>query len=112
MNRLHRSATGWPAIASGDDTLILAPTGTGKTLSAFLYELNALITEGQERPLANAVHLLYVSPLKALSNDIQRNLELPLAQLKERFAAAGEHVSRDPRRRAHRRHAGVGARRG
>ena len=82
--------TGWPAIASGDDTLILAPTGTGKTLSAFLYELNALITEGQEGPLANAVHILYVSPLKALSNDIQRNLDLPLAQLKERFEAAGE----------------------
>ncbi|HEX6942130.1 MAG TPA: DEAD/DEAH box helicase, partial [Gemmatimonadaceae bacterium] len=81
---------GWPAIASGDDTLILAPTGTGKTLSAFLYELNALITEGQATPLANAIHLLYVSPLKALSNDIQRNLELPLTQLRERFVAAGE----------------------
>ena len=82
---------GWPAIADGNDTLILAPTGTGKTLSAFLYELNALITEGQERPLANAVHILYVSPLKALSNDIQRNLEQPLAELKQRFADAGEH---------------------
>ena len=45
---------------------------------------------GCSAPLANAVHLLYVSPLKALNNDIQRNLELPLAQLKERFAAAGE----------------------
>jgi len=82
---------GWPAIASGDDTLILAPTGTGKTLSAFLYELNALIIEGQAKPLANAVHMLYVSPLKALSNDIERNLAQPLAELKERFAAAGEH---------------------
>jgi len=81
---------GWPAIASGDDTLILAPTGTGKTLSAFFWELNALIVEGQERALANAVHILYVSPLKALSNDIQRNLEVPLSQLKERFTAAGE----------------------
>ena len=76
---------GWPAIASGADTLILAPTGTGKTLAAFLWELNALITEGLEAPLANAVHLLYVSPLKALNNDVQRNLELPLAQLKDRF---------------------------
>jgi ATP-dependent Lhr-like helicase len=81
---------GWPAIASGSDTLILAPTGTGKTLAAFLWELNALITEGLEAPLANAVHLLYVSPLKALNNDVQRNLERPLAELKERFAAAGE----------------------
>ncbi len=78
---------GWPAIASGADTLILAPTGTGKTLAAFLWELNALITEGLEAPLANAVHLLYVSPLKALNNDVQRNLELPLAQLKARFEA-------------------------
>jgi ATP-dependent Lhr-like helicase len=79
---------GWPAIASGADTLILAPTGTGKTLTAFLWELNALITEGLDAPLANAVHLLYISPLKALNNDVQRNLELPLAQLKERFEAA------------------------
>ncbi|MCY7377760.1 MAG: DEAD/DEAH box helicase [Gemmatimonadaceae bacterium] len=81
---------GWPAIARGEDTLILAPTGTGKTLAAFLWELNALITEGLHAPLANAVHLLYVSPLKALNNDIQRNLETPLAQLKERFERAGE----------------------
>src|SRR5438445_2498625 len=76
---------GWPTIAAGSDTLILAPTGTGKTLAAFLWELNALITNGLHAPLANAVHLLYVSPLKALNNDVQRNLELPLAQLKERF---------------------------
>jgi len=80
---------GWPAIASGSDTLILAPTGTGKTLAAFLWELNALITEGLESPLANAVHLLYVSPLKALNNDVQRNLEAPLAQLKARFEKTG-----------------------
>src|SRR5215218_8219016 len=81
---------GWPAIAAGSDTLILAPTGTGKTLAAFLWELNALITDGLDGPLANAVHLLYISPLKALNNDVQRNLELPLAQLKERFEQAGE----------------------
>jgi len=81
---------GWPAIAGGADTLILAPTGTGKTLAAFLWELNALVTEGLEHRLANAVHLLYVSPLKALNNDVQRNLERPLAELAERFRAAGE----------------------
>src|SRR5687768_11349104 len=81
---------GWPAIAHGHDTLILAPTGTGKTLAAFLWELNALIVDGQREPLANAVHLLYVSPLKALNNDVQRNLETPLAQLKDRFWEAGE----------------------
>ncbi|MBA3671103.1 MAG: DEAD/DEAH box helicase, partial [Gemmatimonadaceae bacterium] len=83
---------GWPAIAAGSDTLILAPTGSGKTLAAFLWELNALITEGLQAPLANAVHLLYVSPLKALNNDVQRNLETPLAELKVRFETAGERL--------------------
>ncbi|MGH7719331.1 MAG: DEAD/DEAH box helicase [Gemmatimonadaceae bacterium] len=81
---------GWPAIASGKDTLILAPTGTGKTLAAFLWELNQLITEGLEAPLPNAVQILYVSPLKALNNDIYRNLERPLAELRERFERAGK----------------------
>src|SRR5436190_11467505 len=83
---------GWPAIAGGAHTLILAPTGTGKTLAAFLWELNALIREGAERggrrrggELANLVHILYVSPLKALNNDVQRNLERPLAELRARF---------------------------
>jgi ATP-dependent Lhr-like helicase len=81
---------GWPAIASGSHTLILAPTGTGKTLAAFLWELNALIVEGMKQPLANGVHLLYISPLKALNNDIQRNLEMPLAELRRRFEAEGK----------------------
>ena len=81
---------GWPAIASGAHTLILAPTGTGKTLAAFLWELNELIVRGAKDPLSNAVHLLYMSPLKALNNDIQRNLERPLAELRERFAAEGK----------------------
>src|SRR3954470_23546667 len=81
---------GWPAIASGESTLILAPTGTGKTLTAFLWELNQLIVDGSEKPLANAVQILYISPLKALNNDIQRNLEQPLSELKDRFTAAGK----------------------
>src|SRR5437868_5538170 len=81
---------GWPAIASGDDTLILAPTGTGKTLAAFLWELNQLIVDGLRSPLGNSVQILYISPLKALNNDVERNLALPLSQLAERFADAGE----------------------
>ncbi|HEY4129496.1 MAG TPA: DEAD/DEAH box helicase, partial [Gemmatimonadaceae bacterium] len=81
---------GWPAIAKGESTLILAPTGTGKTLTAFLWELNQLIVDGLKEPLANAVHILYVSPLKALNNDIQRNLEKPLNELRDRFEAQGK----------------------
>ena len=81
---------GWPAIASGSHTLILAPTGTGKTLAAFLWELNQLIVRGAHEPLPNAVQILYVSPLKALNNDIQRNLERPLAELRARFETAGD----------------------
>ena len=80
---------GWPVIASGEHALILAPTGTGKTLAAFLWELNALIVDGLAAPLTNGVHLLYISPLKALNNDIQRNLERPLAELRRRFEEAG-----------------------
>ncbi|MEP7346555.1 MAG: DEAD/DEAH box helicase, partial [Gemmatimonadaceae bacterium] len=77
-------------MASGSDTLILAPTGTGKTLAAFMWELDALIRQGQQQPLPNTIQLLYLSPLKALSNDIQRNVEQPLAELKRRFERAGE----------------------
>ncbi len=81
---------GWPAIATGSHTLILAPTGAGKTLAAFLWELNELIVRGAEEPLPNSVQLLYISPLKALNNDIQRNLDRPLGELRERFAAEGK----------------------
>ena len=81
---------GWPAIATRAHTLILAPTGTGKTLAAFLWELNELITRGSKEALPNAVQLLYISPLKALNNDIQRNLDRPLAELRGRFSEAGK----------------------
>src|SRR3954464_10438850 len=82
--------SGWPAIASGSHALILAPTGTGKTLAAFMWELNELIVRGLEEPLPNAVQLLYISPLTALNNDIQRNLDRPLADLRARFTQAGQ----------------------
>ena len=81
---------GWPAIATGGHTLILAPTGTGKTLAAFLWELDELIKRGSEQALPNGVHLVYISPLKALNNDIQRNLERPLDELRQRFAKEGK----------------------
>ncbi|MCZ7647148.1 MAG: DEAD/DEAH box helicase [Planctomycetota bacterium] len=70
---------GWPAIRAGQHTLIAAPTGSGKTLAAFLHALDALLRQGPNLP--DATQALYVSPLKALSNDIQKNLEKPLAEI-------------------------------
>ena len=66
---------GWPPIAAGQNTLLLAPTGSGKTLAAFLACLNGL---WQQDPLPRGLRILYVSPLKALNNDIYRNLQIPL----------------------------------
>jgi ATP-dependent Lhr-like helicase len=71
---------GWPAIVAGQHTLILAPTGSGKTLAAFLACLDQLWRQG---PLPPGVRVLYVSPLKALNNDIHRNLQLPLEGVAE-----------------------------
>ena len=73
---------GWPAIQSGAHTLIAAPTGSGKTLAAFLTSLDALFRIGLEGSLRNETHVVYVSPLKALSNDIHKNLEEPLAGIR------------------------------
>ena len=75
-------AAGWPAIQSGAHTLIAAPTGSGKTFAAFLGSLDSLFREGLSGTLKNETRVLYVSPLKALSNDIQKNLELPLAEIR------------------------------
>jgi ATP-dependent Lhr-like helicase len=70
---------GWPEIAAGRNTLILAPTGSGKTLAAFLYAIDELITRREEaHSEVRGVHTLYLSPLKALANDIERNLDPPL----------------------------------
>ena len=74
----------WPAIAGGEHLLLLAPTGSGKTLAAFLACLDALIRRGLEEPLPARTVVLYVSPLKALSNDVQRNLSARLDELRAR----------------------------
>ena len=66
---------GWPAIAAGDHTLLLAPTGSGKTLAAFLSALDGFVRDPEQR----GTRVLYVSPLKALNHDIERNLRAPLA---------------------------------
>ncbi len=80
---------GWPRIAAGEDALIAAPTGSGKTLAAFLACLDALVRRGLAAPLPDATQILYISPLKALSNDVHRNLEAPLAELRVYAAARG-----------------------
>ena len=81
---------GWPAIREGHDVLISAPTGSGKTLAAFLFALDRLAREGSERELEEKVDILYVSPLKALSNDVAKNLDGPLSELAELAARSGE----------------------
>ncbi|MCC6998340.1 MAG: DEAD/DEAH box helicase [Deltaproteobacteria bacterium] len=80
---------GWPHIAAGRDTLIAAPTGSGKTLAAFLACLDDLVRRDEAGRLEAGTHVLYVSPLKALGNDIQRNLERPLAELGAAAQATG-----------------------
>lgn len=81
----------WPVIAGGAHTLLMAPTGSGKTLAAFLALLDRLFRRLLENPGAagGGVRVAYVSPLKALNNDIQVNLEAPLAGLRQAFASAG-----------------------
>src|SRR6516165_1291733 len=74
---------GWPAIQSGAHGLIAAPTGSGKTLAAFLASLDQLFRDGLAGNLSDETRVLYVSPLKALSNDIHKNLEEPLAGIRE-----------------------------
>src|SRR6187401_2089665 len=75
---------GWPPIAAGRHVLVAAPTGTGKTLAAFLWALDGLLRQGAA--LRDETQVLYVSPLRALSNDVQKNLQRPLDAL----------VARDP----------------
>src|SRR5258707_1753948 len=78
---------GWPAIQSGAHTLVAAPTGSGKTLAAFLASLDQLFRDGLDGNLAEETRVVYVSPLKALSNDIHKNLEQPLAGIRAALRA-------------------------
>ena len=80
---------GWPEIRAGRDVLISAPTGSGKTLAAFLLCLDRLVRQARTGELPNETEVVYVSPLKALSNDIRKNLEIPLTEISELAARHG-----------------------
>jgi ATP-dependent Lhr-like helicase len=82
-------ARSWPAIQSGRDVLIAAPTGSGKTLAAFLSCIDSLFQQALGGDLEDRTHVVYVSPLKALSNDVQKNLQQPLAEIADAALAAG-----------------------
>jgi ATP-dependent Lhr-like helicase len=79
----------WPSIMAGRHTLIAAPTGSGKTLAAFLAAIDQLVRSALAGELNDETRVVYVSPLKALSNDVQRNLEEPLAQIRRELEARG-----------------------
>src|SRR5580704_14303109 len=80
---------GWPAILRGDTTLISAPTGSGKTLAAFLVAIDQLLRLAIAGSLAPTTQVVYVSPLKALSNDVQKNLIGPLGEIQQLAMARG-----------------------
>jgi len=77
----------WPALAAGNSVLVAAPTGSGKTFAAFLTAIDQLVKEGLAAPLPDETRIVYVSPLKALSNDIQRNLDAPLNGIRDELLA-------------------------
>ncbi len=79
----------WPLIHDGRNVLIAAPTGSGKTLAAFLAAIDELIEQGVRGPLPDETSVVYISPLKALSNDIQRNLAAPLAGIRAKLVELG-----------------------
>jgi ATP-dependent Lhr-like helicase len=80
---------GWPSILRGETTLISAPTGSGKTLAAFLVAIDKLLRQAIAGNLAPTTQVVYVSPLKALSNDVQKNLEQPLREIQQLALARG-----------------------
>ncbi|AWN73645.1 DEAD/DEAH box helicase [Legionella anisa] len=83
---------GWPFILAGNDTLISSPTGSGKTLAAFLACLDGLVRKAVSGNLLDMTEVLYVSPLKALSNDVQKNLLIPLEEITELARERGMHL--------------------
>jgi ATP-dependent Lhr-like helicase len=83
---------GWPEIVAGHDILIAAPTGSGKTLTAFLASIDRLFQQAEQGELINQIRVVYVSPLRALSNDMHRNLEQPLAEILALAAELGLEV--------------------
>src|ERR1700694_1158403 len=85
---------GWPPIGRGENVLIAAPTGSGKTLAAFLACLDQLFRQALAGQLTDQVRVLYVSPLKALGNDVQQNLLRPLDEIYRR--ARGEGLDPQP----------------
>jgi ATP-dependent Lhr-like helicase len=82
-------ALAWPAIAAGRHTLVAAPTGSGKTLTAFMAAIDSLVRQGLQGTLPDETQVIYVSPLKALSNDIHVNLDGPLAGIRTALAQHG-----------------------
>src|SRR5579864_6727288 len=80
---------GWPHILANKTTLISAPTGSGKTLAAFLTCIDQLVRRALAGELSDTTQVLYVSPLKALSNDIQKNLQQPLGEILHLAGARG-----------------------
>ena len=86
-------AGAWPAIASGSHALLAAPTGSGKTLAGFLAVIDNLLRRNRKAELPDRTQVVYVSPLRALSNDVRRNLELPLAGIDLRLQESGKPAS-------------------
>jgi len=84
----------WPVIARGDDCLIAAPTGSGKTLAAFLACLDRLVRADDAGRLEDRIEVVYVSPLKALSNDVQKNLDVPIAEIAALASSFGRSAPR------------------